>query len=301
MKIAVLTHPDGWHFQDLKRAAGCHHNIFSCSYRQLSALISNDDSHIRSGEHDLRLCDCLVIRAMPAGSLSQVVFRMDALQELKRSGVLIVNPPRTIEASVDKYLSLSLLKNARIPVPRTGVCQTVSDARRLFHELGGDVVAKPMFGSQGKGLRRLCNATQANEFFETSVANNDVIYLQEFIRHGGWDLRLLVVGDSVFAMKRSNDHWITNVSCGGTPSPHVANELEHRVALGAAAAVNGIVIGVDLVYDEHDRPHVVEVNSAPGWRSICCTIGKDIASEILGLIANIRGSSANLGNSQHCG
>ena len=127
MKIAILAHPDGWHFQDLKRAAGDQHDVFACSYRQLATLISNDEDLMYSGEHDLVLCDCLIVRAMPPGSLAQVVFRMDLLQQLQRAGVIIVNSPKTIEASVDKYLSLALLKNANIPVPRTGVCQTASD------------------------------------------------------------------------------------------------------------------------------------------------------------------------------
>jgi RimK family alpha-L-glutamate ligase len=281
MKIAVLANPVGWHFQDLKRAAAEEHLVFACSYRQLSTRISKDEIWFWSGDHDLRSCDCLVVRAMPAGSLGQVVFRMDVLQQLKRAGILIVNSPRTIEASVDKYLSLALLNNAGIPVPRTGVCQTALDAMRMFDELGGDVVAKPLFGSQGKGLRRLNDISQARRYFESSVDNGDVIYLQEFIRHGGWDLRLLVVGGSLFSMKRYSDHWITNVSCGGIPRPHIANELETRIAFGAASAVHGNVIGVDLVYDENDQPHVVDVNSAPGWQSISATLQIDIARKIL--------------------
>ena len=285
MKIAVLAHPDGWHFHDLMRAAGNQHHVYSCRYHQLSTLISNAENLIQAGDHDLRDCDCLLVRAMPAGSLSQVVFRMDVLQQLQRAEVLIVNSPRTIEASVDKYLSLALLKNAGIPIPRTGVCQTAADAIRLFDELGGDVVAKPLFGSQGKGLRRLANVKEAREFFQLSVDNGDVIYLQEFINHGGCDLRLLVVGGTVFAMERRSDHWITNVSCGGTPRPHTANELEHKIAISAAAAVHGCIIGVDLIYDEQGLPNVVDVNSAPGWQAISATLDIDIASKILDCLA----------------
>jgi glutathione synthase/RimK-type ligase-like ATP-grasp enzyme len=46
-----------------------------------------------------------------------------------------------------------------------------------------------------------------------------VTYLQEFIPHGGWDLRILVVGDDTFAMRRvaAAGEWRTNVSLGGRP------------------------------------------------------------------------------------
>ena len=147
------------------------------------------------------------------------------------------------------------------------------------------MVAKPLFGSQGKGLRRLTNVTEARDFVQIVVDNRDVIYLQEFINHGGCDLRLLVVGKTVFAMKRHSTHWITNVSCGGTPKPHIANELEHKIAINAAAAVNGCIIGVDLIYDEQGQPNVVDVNSAPGWQAISATLDIDIACEILNFVA----------------
>ena len=57
---------------------------------------------------------------MPPGSLEQVVFRMDALHRVAAAGVPVLNPPRAVEAAVDKYLTLSLLEQAGLPVPRPG-------------------------------------------------------------------------------------------------------------------------------------------------------------------------------------
>lgn len=288
MKIAVLARPESWHFQDLKRAAGDLHELHAADYTQLATLISNNEDCIRSGQHELANFDCVLVRAMPAGSLSQVVFRMDLLQQLMRLGVNVINSPKAIEASVDKYLSLALLKDAEIPVPRTGVCQSVDEATSLFGELGGDVVAKPLFGSMGNGLTRITNLKEALIYFEAKVANDEVIYLQQFINHGGRDIRLLVIGQSVLAMQRHNDHWITNVSCGGIPSIHNANEREKEIAIKAAKAVNGRVIGVDLVYDQHsNRAYVVEVNSSPGWRALSGTLEVDVAVKILDYVAGL--------------
>ena len=88
---------------------------------------------------------------MPPGSLEQVVFRMDALHRLAAAGVPVLNPPRAVEAAVDKYLTLALLAAAGLPVPSTWTGQSAAEALAAFEELGGDVVVKPLFGSEGRG------------------------------------------------------------------------------------------------------------------------------------------------------
>ena len=52
------------------------------------------------------------MRMMPPGSLEQVVFRMDALHRVAAAGVPVLNPPRAVEAAVDKYLTLALIEAA---------------------------------------------------------------------------------------------------------------------------------------------------------------------------------------------
>ena len=94
---------------------------------------------------------------MPPGSLEQVVFRMDLLARLEAAGTWSFNPARAIEAAVDKYLTTARLAAAGLPVPRTGVCQTVEDALAGFDALGGDVVLKPLFGGEGRGIARLAD------------------------------------------------------------------------------------------------------------------------------------------------
>ena len=72
-----------------------------------------------AGELDLTAADGVLVRMMPPGSLEQVVFRMDALHRVAAAGVPVLNPPRAVEAAVDKYLTLALLEAAGLPVPPT--------------------------------------------------------------------------------------------------------------------------------------------------------------------------------------
>ena len=95
----------------------------------------------------------LIVRGPPLGSLEQVVIRFDILHRLKRFGMKIFNDPRAMEISGDKFLSMALLAEAGIPVPKTIVTESVKEALKAFDKIG-DVVVKPIFGSRGRGIIR---------------------------------------------------------------------------------------------------------------------------------------------------
>ena len=278
MRVAVLSSPDGWHYRDLLRAADQQHNVFSFGFDQVAAELGGDE---RPGFN--LDADCVIVRTMPPGSLEQVVFRMDLLARLQDSGVAVFNPPKSIEAAVDKYLSLAMLSGAGIEVPETKVAQSVQQAVDHFEKLGCCCVVKPLFGSMGFGIKRLETLDQAKAHFTTAVESGSVIYQQRFIEHEGFDIRLLVIGDQVLGMKRSNDgHWITNISQGGVGTAHKPTELEHELALRSAGAVGAVFAGVDLVYEASTgQPLVVEVNAVPGWRATSKVVGIDVAAMMI--------------------
>ena len=137
--------------------------------------------------------DGVLVRMMPPGSLEQVVFRMDALQRIVAGGVPVLNPPRAVEAAVDKYLTLSLLEKAGISVPATWAGESANDALDVFEVLGCDVVVKPLFGSEGRGLLRISDKELAWRTFHTLERLSAVLYLQRVVRHPGHDLRVFVL------------------------------------------------------------------------------------------------------------
>lgn len=292
MRIGVLSSPDCWHCRDLKRAASGAHEIVAVDFCDLSATVSGGSDGVASSffanKLDLKSLDRLIVRTMPAGSLEQIVFRMDVLHQLQASGVNVINSPRTVEISVDKYLSLSLLQRAGIRVPPTFASQRVADAMQFFFEHDRDIVMKPIFGSMGRGIIRLRDAAAAERVFADVVDRQQVIYLQRFVSHGDWDLRLLVIDEEVIAMKRTrHGHWLTNIAQGATGTPVQATEMQQQLAIDAARAVGARIAGVDLVHD--DAVHldlVVEVNAAPGWKTLSRISGVDIAQKILLAVAD---------------
>src|SRR5438067_1223289 len=117
MRIALLSGGDGWHVRDLQRAAALlRHEAVAVDFRRLSAGVA-------TGPDALESFDAALVRTMPPGSLEQVVFRMDLLHRLQARGVPVLNPPRAVEACVDKYLTTALLEAADLRVPPTVVCQ----------------------------------------------------------------------------------------------------------------------------------------------------------------------------------
>jgi ribosomal protein S6--L-glutamate ligase len=211
---------------------------------------------------------------------------MDALARLEATGVRVVNPARAIEAAVDKYLATAKLQAAGLLVPATIVCQTASDALEAFETLGGDVVVKPLFGGEGRGITRVSDAAVARRVFMALEQIGAVLYLQQFVPHDGVDWRLLVIGDEVLGMKRINpDDWRTNISLGARPAPlEVTVELA-QLARRAAAAVGATVAGVDLLPARDGRLYAIEVNAVPGWRALGEVTGLDVASRVLAHLA----------------
>ncbi|HSQ52985.1 MAG TPA: RimK family alpha-L-glutamate ligase, partial [Acidobacteriota bacterium] len=232
----------------------------------------------------LKELDALITRPIGEGTIEEIFFRMNLLRKLERAGLFIVNPPLAIEQAVDKYCSLTLFQENGLPVPRTAVTESPDEALKCFHELGRDIILKPLFGSRGIGATRITNPDIAARIFRTITLHHGVLYLQEFINHGGTDIRAFVIGNQVVAaMHRTSTNWKTNISSGAKPVPlKLSSELEN-IAIKAAKVVGCKVTGADLI-EGPDGPLLIELNSQPGWKGLQSVTKKCIADEIITFI-----------------
>lgn len=273
MHLALLAGGSGWHVRDLQRAAAeLGHTAAVVDFRRIMASVG-------AGADALAGFDAVLVRTMPPGSLEQVVFRMDALHTLARRGVAVLNPPAALETCVDKYVTTARLAEAGLRVPPTAVCQDADAALEAFAVLGRDVVVKPLFGSEGRGMVRVSDFELAWRTFRTIERTRGVLYLQQFILHPGWDLRGFVIGGRVVAAMRryARDDWRTNVAQGGTGEPVCITAAEADLLLAAARAVGTPVAGVDLLPGPDGAYYVLEVNAVPGWRALAPATGVDLA------------------------
>jgi ribosomal protein S6--L-glutamate ligase len=278
---------DSWYLADLKRAAAGDFEISALSFRDLSGSWGESGERFTSGLADLSCLDAILVRTMPPGTLEQVVFRMDMLGRLEASGVAVINPARAVEAAVDKCLATAKLAAAGLSVPRTRVCQSWEAGLEAFHALGRDVVVKPLFGAEGRGITRLNDEALAERAFRMLAQLGAVLYVQEFVPHAGHDIRVFVLGERLFAMRRSNPlDWRTNVSRGASTEPVDLNDSLAELARRAAGAIGAPLAGVDLLPAADGRLLVLEVNAVPGWKALARTLRVDIARLVLEFVAS---------------
>ena len=283
--IVALVSGFGWHVQDLRRAAdGLGMRFSPILFPQIVGRTGAGGHAISAGQIPLTGADGVLVRMMPPGSLEQVVFRMDALHRLAAIGVPVMNPPAAIEASVDKYLALAKIEASGLPVPATWVGESAKDALGAFEDLGGDVVIKPLFGSEGRGLVRVTEFEVARRVLHALERIGSVLYLQRYIPNAGHDLRVFVLGNRVVGAIRRHapkGDWRTNVAVGGRAEAVTIDAETEALAIRAAKAVGAVMAGVDLLYDPNESPFVLEVNAVPGWRALANATKVDVATEIL--------------------
>ena len=287
MHLAVLASGNSWYLNDLRRAAADRHRIDRVAFDVLRSYCGDGATSVFSQQQDLAQCSAVLVRTMPPGSLEQVVFRMDALARLEAAGTTVINSARAIETAVDKYLAQTKLQSVGLPTPPTAVCQSVDDAMAAFEALHGDVVIKPLFGGEGRGICRVSDPDVAFRTIKTLCQIDAVVFLQEYIDHEGCDLRLLVLGEEVLGMRRRNpSDWRTNISRGAVAEPlQVTAELTD-LARRAAQAVGAEIAGVDVLDGKDGRRWVLEVNAVPGWKALADTLDLDVAARILKYVAS---------------
>ena len=241
------------------------------------------------------LPDGAFVRVIEAGSFEQVTLRLGLLHALRELGVAVVNDARAIERCVDKSMTTFLLSKAGIPTPPTWVCESRDHASSIVAaeaRAGASVVVKPLFGSQGRGLRRLDDAGALPAPDEVA----GVYYLQRYVEGGAdeWrDWRVFVVGGrAVAAMVRRGAGWITNVGQGAECEGASPGGALGEIAVAAAAALGAAYAGVDVIRDASGRLQVLEVNSMPAWKGLQgvtrVDLAKTLADDFLARLAPLR-------------
>ena len=216
------------------------------------------------------------------------------LKVLNDWGIPTVNAYEVANVCGDKLLTSTALVRAGVPTPRTILAFTPESALEACEELGYPVVMKPAVGSWGRLLARVNDRDAAEALLEHKVTlgsfHHGAFYLQEYVRKPGRDIRSFVVGDeTICAIYRSSEHWITNTARGGKASNCPVTPEIDRLSRAAAAAVGGGVVAVDIL--ESERGLLVnEVNYGMEFRNSIDTTGVNIPGRIVDyLLAVARG------------
>jgi len=207
------------------------------------------------------------------------------LRHLQSAGIPTVNSYEATITCDNKFLTSTTLCEAAIPTLRTLIAYTPESALRAIEIVGYPAVLKPPVGSWGRLLAKINDQEAAEAVLEHKEIlgsyHHSIFYVQEYVPKKGGDVRAFVVGDRVIgASYRSSDHWITNVARGAATAPcEVTAEIEH-IALKAAAAVKGEILGVDLVETEAGYK-VIEINTGAEFKGLLEATGVDVPGAIV--------------------
>jgi [lysine-biosynthesis-protein LysW]--L-2-aminoadipate ligase len=196
-----------------------------------------------------------------------------------------VNTYETAEVCGNKLLTTMRLVRDAVPTPKTRIAFTPESALAAIEQIGYPAVMKPLIGSWG----RLVSKVNDREAAEAIVEHKDVLgnylhsiyYVQEYVAKPGRDIRAFVVGgETICAIYRYAEHWITNTARGGRAENCPVTPELNDLCAKAAKAVGGGVVAIDVL--ERDGELLVnEVNYTMEFRNSIDTTGVNIPAKMI--------------------
>jgi len=217
------------------------------------------------------------------------------LNLFENGDVPTINSYQTARICGDKIATTKALRDAGVPTPEVKVAFTKDSALSAIEEMGYPVVLKPVTGSWGRLLAKINDRESAEAVLEHKSQlgsyYHKIFYIQEYIDKPNRDIRAFVVGgETIAAIYRESEHWITNTAQGGdaTNCP-VTDEIE-QICRKAADAVGGGVLAVDLL-EGADGLTVAEVNYTVEFKNSVQPTGVDIPGKIIDYVENVAGGN----------
>ena len=219
-------------------------------------------------------------------SRSRKVLGVAMLGYAEAQGVLAINSSHAVQRARNKADVALALGAAGVPSAPTILADRVAVLLDL-PEPWFPLILKATYGDASQGLRVIRHAEELLDL----RWSDELILAQHYVANDGYDLKLYVVGDRVFAMRKPSP---LNPDRGAqavpiTPSPEMA-----AVALRCGRVLGLEIYGVDAI-DTPDGPLVIEVNEFPNFTDVPGA-GDAIAHHITQRVQNRRTGVAPLRN-----
>ena len=212
---------------------------------------------------------------------------------IEGQGVRVVNCLNTGIFAGNKLFTHMLLQKSGVPTPNATVAFSKDAAMNALDRNGFPKIIKPTVGSWGRMVSKINDMDSAEGIIEAREAMypiHQVHFLEEFVERPPRDIRAIVIGDTVPAAiyRNSGDgNWKTNTHLGGSAETcKITNELE-EICLKAKNAVQGEIVGVDLMESNEKGLVVHEINNTTEFRNVVRVTGVDIPKLMLEYVKEI--------------
>jgi [lysine-biosynthesis-protein LysW]--L-2-aminoadipate ligase len=203
-------------------------------------------------------------------------------------GFKVINKFEVGQICGNKLITSLRLAENKIPTPKTQFAFSAESGLETIKKTGFPVVLKPVVGSWGRGIYPLRDLETASMIIEMREEDDSplsrIYYIQEMVDRPPRDIRCIVIGDEVLtAIYRysSQSEWRTNVALGGKVElAPITKEMED-LALRAAEAVGGGILGVDMMEDKNRGLVVHEVNNTVEFRGAASVSRADIPNQMI--------------------
>lgn len=203
-------------------------------------------------------------------------------------GFKVINRFEVGQTCGNKLITSIKLEQSKIPTPKTQFAFSAESGLETIKKTGFPLVLKPIIGSWGRGIYPLRDLESASMIIEMREEDDSplsrIYYIQEMIDRPPRDIRCIIIGDqAITAIYRysSQSEWRTNVARGGMVELAPITKDMEDLALKAAKAVGGGVLGVDMMEDKNKGLVVHEVNNTVEFRGAASVSKVDIANEII--------------------
>ena len=206
---------------------------------------------------------------------------------LEGMGVNVINCLNTGIFAGNKLFTHMLLKKHGVATPFATVSFSKDAALETLEDKGYPRVIKPTVGSWGRMVSKLNDRDSAEgiiESRENMYTIHQIHYLEEFVKRPPRDIRAIMVGDKIVAAiyrTSGNGNWKTNMALGGVAEPcKVTPEME-EMCIKAKNAVQGDIVGVDLMESDDKGLVVHEVNNTTEYKNTVRVCEVDIPTKML--------------------
>lgn len=190
--------------------------------------------------------------------------------------------PQAFTIVHNKLLTHLELQKNNIPMPRTYVLPSTTEAKAILKTIHFPVIMKFPEGTQGKGVMIADSEASASSMLDALGVLKQPFIIQEYIESGDADIRAFVVGNEVVAsmMRVAKKGEIRgNIHAGGTGKPYELDRQQRKVALDAARVLGADICGIDMLHGPKG-PLVIEANISPGLQGITNVSGVNVADKI---------------------
>lgn len=201
---------------------------------------------------------------------------------LEGLGVKVINCLYTGVFAGNKLYTHMLLRKNNVPTPNASVAFSRDSALDLLDKIGYPRIIKPTVGSWGRMISKLNDKESADGIIESREKMYPIYqihYLEEFVKRPPRDIRAIMVGDEVVAAiyrNSGNGKWKTNMALGGMAEECKVNQEMEEICIKAKNAVQGQIVGVDLMESDEKGLVVHEVNNTTEFKNTVRVCNVDI-------------------------